>query len=307
MSNHLIDCAAQVQDLPPVAKLLLLCLANDSRDGSGRIASPGLPEAMLWTARGRSVTLAAFDTLVDRGVIQQHQRGQRGRTAEWLLFPTGCCDVHSRLDRQDLLPAPSSVPAPAGTGRVASGSGISDPDVSKTGSGISDPVTQTGSGNTGDRVRTVRTPPQVLLPRTTTPPPPAASRSARSAQREAEDELAAELRTLRREHDLPSGRWTRIAVVRARAKAVAAGYDPALVDDALRAVAIDPETELPGRVAAPGPWWDAPEADQLRRRRSQREAARAACTACDHGWIDGPDGRPQHCPTCHPSTRSHTA
>jgi hypothetical protein len=132
---------------------------------------------------------------------------------------------------------------------------------------------------------------------------------------EALAELVAELCTHRRERALPTRRWTRQAVRQAIVRALAAGYDRHDIVAALVAVATDPATELPGRLAAPGPWWDVPETDELRRRRQVRleqeqalKAARAACTRCDNGWVDvHENGRDvaRRCPSCYPEARSN--
>lgn len=125
-------------------------------------------------------------------------------------------------------------------------------------------------------------------------------------------ELVAELCVHRRERDLPTRRWTRHSVRNAIVRALDAGYEPDDVATALRAVAIDSATELPGRLAAPGTWWDVPETHELQQRREARQRAleaeqqaldaiRQTCN-CDRGWIEGPSGVVK-CSTCHPAAR----
>jgi hypothetical protein len=106
-------------------------------------------------------------------------------------------------------------------------------------------------------------------------------------------ELCAELRVIRREEGLPTTRWTDQNIRRSIALALAKGYPPTAVPDAYRALARDSMTKTPGRGHHDGPWWEAAEADELRRRRlGQAAAARIAaaqalaqraadCTRCN--------------------------
>lgn len=161
-----------------------------------------------------------------------------------------------------------------------------------------------------------------------TPPPPPAADGAGTARpapprreeaegwravfpnREVLEEACAQLRTIRRELDQPTKRWTTHAVRQAIGRALDAGYEPGDVAAALVAVARDRTTELPGRLAQPGPWWDVTEAAELDRARTAkaaqtaaeqraRAAARAACSCVD-GWLEDDDGRARRCPTCRP-------
>lgn len=311
VSNHLIDCAALVQDLTPSHKLLLLCLADNSRDGSGRIASPGKIVAMQWTGLSKSSLFEAFSNLTERGLITQHQRGQKGRHAEFLVFPEGCCEVHRRLDRQDLpglsgscspdpeppvdSPAHRTLTISQGPVSPVSGSGFQD-----SGSGPPDPFPVV--------------PQESPLHPPGRPAPPKreveADWTAVFETRAAFDEFVAELRTIRREQDQPTGRWTSHAIRGAIGKALAAGMLASSLPTAFRAVASDSATQLPGRLTAPGPWWDIPEVHHLAGRRKARaeqlEQQRADCS-CDHGWLEDDSGRISRCPNCHPASRSSTA
>jgi hypothetical protein len=160
---------------------------------------------------------------------------------------------------------------------------------------------QAATGSRSQAAHTERTTTQrSLTERSSTPPPPAPPAAApapieRAAapQREAEvsswtavfttaddlEEFAAELRVIRRQVDQPSSRWTTRAVRLAIGKAIAAEYDPSAIPGALRLVARDPATQLPGRVAQAGPWWDAPEVAHLDVARADRQAQQAAHSA----------------------------
>lgn len=93
MSIHLLECAARRTDLPAATKLALMCLA-DSASSQTRIAFPGLDEVMTWSGLSRSRSLVVLGDLVDAGLLARHKRGHRGRRAEFVVFPDGCCDAH---------------------------------------------------------------------------------------------------------------------------------------------------------------------------------------------------------------------
>ena len=110
------------------------------------------------------------------------------------------------------------------------------------------------------------------------PPPPGAAVPADTAEPSAEladrervllaqcgiddlDALASRCQELRRTLGQPTGRWTAPCVALAVRLAVTnRGWPPADVVRALRAVAADPLTRSPVRVAEAGPWWDTPPA-----------------------------------------------
>jgi len=89
------------------------------------------------------------------------------------------------------------------------------------------------------------------------------------ADRAAVANFASYLRIVRRDdHGLPTAAWTTKRVAKAISDAIDEGYDPAAIPAALRELAADPETNLPGRLAGAGPWWDA--ADRERRQATAR-------------------------------------
>jgi hypothetical protein len=70
------------------------------------------------------------------------------------------------------------------------------------------------------------------------------------------------------------------------------------------AVAADPESNQPGRLAHDGPWWN------LHAPRSQILAPEwcGECSAPDYRWVELDDRSPARCPQCHPlakATRDH--
>ncbi|HEY8621681.1 MAG TPA: hypothetical protein VIM01_16560 [Dermatophilaceae bacterium] len=107
---------------------------------------------------------------------------------------------------------------------------------------------------------------------TDTPPPPTPSRRGRSAPAPAEeadhdlleacgitdlDQLARQCMTARQVLGKPTARWTaRCLAVVIRLAVVTRGWPPALMEQALLAVARDQESRSPARVAEAGPWWD---------------------------------------------------
>jgi hypothetical protein len=100
VSVHLVACAARIQGISPAQKLLLLCLADDSRNDE-RHASPGRDVAVMWTGLSPSRVSEATKRLVELELIRQVRRGRRHvGTAVWQVFPHGCCEAHG-LELQD--------------------------------------------------------------------------------------------------------------------------------------------------------------------------------------------------------------
>jgi hypothetical protein len=115
----------------------------------------------------------------------------------------------------------------------------------------------------------VRPNPEIL---TDKPPPPTPSRRGRSAPTPVEeadhdlleacaitdlDELARQCMTGRQLLGKPTARWTaRCLAVVINLAVVTRGWPPASMEQALLAVARDPESRSPARVAEAGPWWD---------------------------------------------------
>lgn len=96
MSLHLMECVRPLR-LNPSTKLALLAFA-DSADHSTHIAFPGLEAVMEWANVSRSRAAAIVAELVDVDLLQRHRAGHRGRRAEFVVFPLGCCDAHPRPD-----------------------------------------------------------------------------------------------------------------------------------------------------------------------------------------------------------------
>jgi hypothetical protein len=115
----------------------------------------------------------------------------------------------------------------------------------------------------------VRHNPEIL---TDKPPPPTPSHRGRSAPTLVEeadrdlletcgisdlDELARQCMTARQALGKPTARWTaRCLGVVITLAVVTRGWPPALMEQALLAVARDRESHSPARVAEAGPWWD---------------------------------------------------
>jgi hypothetical protein len=94
VSLHLMECVRPLR-LNPSTKLALLAFA-DSADSATQIAFPGLEAVMEWASVSRSRAAAVVAELVDAGLLRHHRPGHRGRRAEYVVFPGGCCDAHPR-------------------------------------------------------------------------------------------------------------------------------------------------------------------------------------------------------------------
>jgi hypothetical protein len=104
--------------------------------------------------------------------------------------------------------------------------------------------------------------------RTQPPPPPTPSTPVGGASgwREEEvlarcgitdfDRLVERCLTARRALGRPTGRWTKHTLLAAIQLALTRGWPAPLVEPALLAVAADPDTRSPMRLAEAGPWWD---------------------------------------------------
>ena len=113
--------------------------------------------------------------------------------------------------------------------------------------------------------------PEIL---TDKPPPPTPSHRGRSAPTPVEeadhdlleacgitdlDQLARQRMTARQLLGKPTARWiARCLAVVIKLAVVTRGWPPASMEQALLAVAQDPESRSPARVAEAGPWWDTP-------------------------------------------------
>ena len=189
MSLHLIDCTKRLP-LPASTKLVLLAFA-DSADGVTRLAYPGLEAVQEWGSVGRSRAMEIVAELVDLGLLEKRRAGHRGRRAEYLVFPRGCCPVHPAPPADDDLdgdtegsgvPDPSSTTGsarPDPTGPAEKGSGTAD-SLSVNGSGVPDPSESVRSTGPSTRKGSGKGPAQRTpsSARTTTPPhPPTADAS----------------------------------------------------------------------------------------------------------------------------------
>jgi len=117
----------------------------------------------------------------------------------------------------------------------------------------------------------LRPDPEIL---TDKPPPPTPSHRGQSAPAPVEeadhglleacaitdlDQLARQCMTARKLLGKPTARWTaRCLAVVILLAVVTRGWPPASMKQALLAVAQDPESRSPARVAEAGPWWDTP-------------------------------------------------
>ena len=161
--------------------------------------------------------------------------------------------------------------APAHTPTAGGGSRISaaTPETPKIGGRIS--AATPGRTSAARVAAEVRPNPEIL---TDKPPPPTPSTQVSSptgkAVEEADDslleacgitdldELAQRCMTARRVLGKPTTRWTaRCLAVVIKLAVVTRGWPAASMEAALLAVARDPESHSPARVAEAGPWWDA--------------------------------------------------
>ena len=80
--------------LKPSEKLLLLCLAESASDNDERRAWPGLDHLLAWTRVSRPQLFRLLGVLSELRLIEQVQRGQKGRRAVYTVLPDGCCALH---------------------------------------------------------------------------------------------------------------------------------------------------------------------------------------------------------------------
>lgn len=88
MSIHAMIAAAYLEDLDPSERLVLMAVA-DSCDEQTRIAAPGLPKLRAWSGVSKSQVLRLIVKLEGRRYLHQTRQGNRGRRAEWQVFPDG--------------------------------------------------------------------------------------------------------------------------------------------------------------------------------------------------------------------------
>lgn len=148
MSIHLIERAALLE-LAPSKKLVLMSFA-DAADRDSRVAAPGLENVQRWAGVGRSRVMELVAELVTDGLLAKHSAGHRGRRAEYIVLPFGCCGDHDPADGFYTVEGSDS-PDP----NDSKGSGSPDSstaDRSPNGSSGPDPTDGKGSGKGPERV-----------------------------------------------------------------------------------------------------------------------------------------------------------
>lgn len=96
MASHYSECALET-DLPASKRLVLLAIA-DSANAGNRIGHPGFERMKKWSGlKAKSRVLEIVAELVDEGYIVRHRSGVKGRQAEFIVFPHGCCALHGPL------------------------------------------------------------------------------------------------------------------------------------------------------------------------------------------------------------------
>jgi len=106
-------------------------------------------------------------------------------------------------------------------------------------------------------------------------------------------ELVAEIRAIRED-------WSTKSILRALADPSVAERPFEVVRAAMLAVARDPVSQHPGRLAHDGPWWSAAKV------RPVPDTGPGWCGECDERTRmleTGPEGRPRYCPVCKPQAQ----
>jgi hypothetical protein len=93
VSIHLVTVVSCMK-IPPAAKLLLLGLAESAVDNDLRLAFPGHERLVEWTGLTDRQTRRVMNDLIDNGLVDRVQRGQKYRRAEYRVLPFGCCEKH---------------------------------------------------------------------------------------------------------------------------------------------------------------------------------------------------------------------
>lgn len=142
MSVHLVQCAARLP-LKPGEKLVLLCLAENANGRDAR-AFPGLATLMAWSGLSRARVFEILKTLAELRLIEQVGVGHRGRAAEFVVLPYGCCPVHGGDEFGSAGPDAFE---------MHRGSDAPDPSDACGKSDTSDPFRAKGSTEPGQRVQ----------------------------------------------------------------------------------------------------------------------------------------------------------
>jgi hypothetical protein len=238
----------------------------------GNTSGQRMPSRKLLAVRlHRSVDAVdrAVRELVDAGLLRvEHRRaGRRNLTNRYHLTtrqPHGPDDGGGRTS----APTPGEQPQAGAGDRVAQGR-------MDAGSRTSTATPKAPGGRTsaGRVAADLRPDPE----NKTQPPPPTpstASPRGSSGWREEEvlarcgitdlDTLVEHCLTARRALGKPTGRWTRHTLLAAIQLALTRGWPAPLIEPALLAVAADPDTRSPMRLAEAGPWWDTTPAEPAR-------------------------------------------
>lgn len=75
-------------------KLVLLCLAESAADNDKRRSWPGLDHLLAWSRLSRPQLFRVLGALAELRLVEQVQRGQKGRRAVYVVLPDGCCAAH---------------------------------------------------------------------------------------------------------------------------------------------------------------------------------------------------------------------
>lgn len=94
MGFHLLNAAAEVTSKPS-QKLVLMCLAKEGDDRQ-RVSFPGVETLLKWSGLSRPQLFRVLAQLIELKLIEQRQRGHRGKRAEFIVFPLGCCEAHGK-------------------------------------------------------------------------------------------------------------------------------------------------------------------------------------------------------------------
>ena len=155
MAIHYLEQAA-LTDLQPSTKLVLMCMA-DSANKDDRVGHPGLDAVRQWSGLGKSRALEVIAELITKGYLVRQAYGQKGRRAEYVVFPHGCCAEHAPLRGYEARPAADA----------DDGSAVPDPsDSVENGSGVPDPMNSQGPGQGPGEGPAITGP----LPTSVTPP-----------------------------------------------------------------------------------------------------------------------------------------
>ena len=97
MSWELAEHAAEIPDLLPTWKLLLMAICHDA-DADG-VSYPGRDKLAAWSGLGRSQCAAAIGGLIERGLLVRISQGRKGHRATFRVeLDDGPYSVRSEPD-----------------------------------------------------------------------------------------------------------------------------------------------------------------------------------------------------------------